>query len=326
MHNLKVLLTTYSTAFITSGGGESELVQVSDILNKSGVQSDIYGIDSKPLSFYHAVMHFSLHGNGEAILQEAKNQKKKIFLWPNVWWREDPSPQEIRRIEKIVQMADCLIFKSQTELSNFMQYKKIDKDICRVVRPGVSDRLLLPVDSDLFLTMCDLSDYVICLGLIEPVKNQLSLIRALNKLKINGLMVGGFRDEDYYHKCLKEAHGGIKFLPFLQPCSLLLRSAIANSLIVAEPSFDPPGRSSLEGALLKKPLVIADGAWQREHFKDGAWYASADSERSIAEAIERALFDPNREAKVLSTYNQIYKRHSSEVASRALIECLIENI
>ncbi|WP_233800164.1 hypothetical protein [Paraburkholderia sp. HP33-1] len=85
MH-FKILVTTHSTAFMTSGGGESELVQVAELLDESGVQADIYGIRSLPLRFYDAVMHFFVHADGEAIIRETVNQGKKLFLWPNVWW------------------------------------------------------------------------------------------------------------------------------------------------------------------------------------------------------------------------------------------------
>ena len=118
MTGLKFLLTTYSTAFTVSGGGESELVQVAEILKSSGVHTDIYGIGSRPLSFYDGVIHFSVHADGHAILREATLKKKRIFLWPNVWWWEAPSPAEVQRISEMAGNAHKLLFKSDAELED----------------------------------------------------------------------------------------------------------------------------------------------------------------------------------------------------------------
>jgi glycosyltransferase involved in cell wall biosynthesis len=323
MH-FKILLTTHSTAFLTSGGGESELVQVAELLNDSDVQADIYGIRSRPLRFYDAVMHFSVHADGEAIIRETVQHGKKLFVWPNVWWLSPPDAAEVSRIEAIARRADRLLFKSSTELNQFNTYIDVDPSKCVVVGSGISDRFLLPADKDLLPTVCDVSDYVLCLGLIEPVKNQLELIRALNQLEMNGLMVGGFRDEEYNRQCMREAHRGIHFLPFIQPCSALLRSALANALVVAEPSFDPPGRSCLEGGFVKKPLVMVDGDWQREHFGDNVWYAASTSASDIVPAIQAALTDHDRDEKIENNYERIYARHSSSTVAADLIKHLID--
>ncbi|MDE1182988.1 glycosyl transferase family 1 [Paraburkholderia sp.] len=324
MTAFKLLLTTHSTAFLTSGGGESELVQVAELLNNGGVQADIYGIRSRPLRFYDAVMHFSIHADGEAVLRETTQYGKKVFLWPNVWWLSPPDAAEIARIQGLARQAHRLLFKSQTELAHFLAHIPVDLRKCAVVASGVSDRFLLPADKDLLPTVCDVAGYVLCLGLIEPVKNQLELIRALNRLGLNGLMAGGFRDEAYYRECVDEAHPGIHFLPFLQPCSALLRSAVANAVLVAEPSFDPPGRSCLEGALMRKPLVMVDGRWQREHFEDNVWYTASTQADDIAAAIQSAFDDTAQEEKIERNYANVYARHSATTVSTELIRHLID--
>ena len=245
MTNLKFLLTTYSTAFTVSGGGESEQVQVSEMLNECGIQADIYGIGSRPLSYYDGVIHFSIHADGHAILREASLKNKRIFLWPNVWWNDAPSATEIQRVNELCHSAHMLLFKSRAELENFTQYISISPEKLQIIPTGISNRFLAEPDKDLFSAISDITDYVLCMGLIEPIKNQLSVIRALNKLKLNGVFVGGVRDDNYYHECMNEARPGIVFLPFLQPCSALLRSIIANCSLMVEASIDPPGRSSL---------------------------------------------------------------------------------
>jgi glycosyltransferase involved in cell wall biosynthesis len=313
MTGFKFILTTYSTAFTVSGGGESELVQVAEILKASGVHTDIYGIGSRPLNFYDGVIHFSVHADSHAILREAAARNKRIFLWPNVWWL-DPVPQgEVERIQGIIDIAHKLLFKSQAELDNFTRYIEVPQEKIEVLPTCVSNRFLAQPDKDLLSTVSNSTDFALSLGLIEPIKNQLQTIRALNELKIDGLFVGGARDDAYYRQCVAEAHPGISFLPFIQPCSALLRSIIANCSVMVEPSIDPPGRSSLEGAIMQKPLVMSYGPWQREHFGDGVWYAPADSVGAIASAITGAISDADRETKIAATYDRIMAHHSASI-------------
>lgn len=313
MTGLKFLLTTYSTAFTISGGGESELVQVAEILKSSGVHTDIYGIGSRPLTFYDGVIHFSVHADSHAILREAAIRNKRIFLWPNVWWLAPIPASEVERIQEITRIAHKLLFKSQAELENFTQYIQVPAEKVEVLPACVSNRFLVQPDTDLLSTVSNSTDFALCLGLIEPIKNQLQTIRALNQLNLDGLFVGGARDDDYYRQCVAEAHSGITFLPFVQPCSALLRSIIANCKVMVEPSIDPPGRSSLEGAIMQKPLVMSDGPWQREHFEDDVWYTSTDSVSDLASAIGGAIDDLDRDAKVTATYDRVMARHSASI-------------
>ena len=57
MKNLTVLITTYHEAFVVRGGGEYELLAI----------TDIYGLHSRPLEYYDAVLHFSVHGGSHPV-------------------------------------------------------------------------------------------------------------------------------------------------------------------------------------------------------------------------------------------------------------------
>jgi glycosyltransferase involved in cell wall biosynthesis len=297
-------------------------VQVAEILKASGVHTDIYGIGSRPLNFYDGVIHFSVHADSHAILREAATRNKRIFLWPNVWWLDPIPASEVARIQEITRIAHKLLFKSHAELENFTQYIQVPAEKIEVLPTCVSNRFLAQPDRDLLSTVSNSTDFALCLGLIEPIKNQLQTIRALNELKLDGLFVGGVRDDDYFLQCIAEAHPGIAFLPFIQPCSALLRSIIANCNVMVEPSIDPPGRSSLEGAIMQKPLVMSDGPWQREHFEDGVWYTSENSVSAIASAITGAISDADRDAKVAATYDRVMARHSASIIGPQIADLL----
>ncbi len=308
----KILLTTYSTAFLMSGGSESELVQVAEMLNNDHFQTDVYGIKSRPLHYYDRVMHFSLHADGDSIIREVSKYGAPIMLWPHVWWTEAPSAHEVSRIESLINHVDHLVFNSDTELAHFCNYLQVDRDKCFVIPHGISGKFLQPYDVDLLQSVCDVTDYAVCPGLIEPVKNQLELIRALNQIGMNGLFIGGYRDRDYFLKCQQEAHPGIHFLPFIQPCSALLRAAVGGARLLVEPSYDPPGRSCIEGAFLRKPLIMLDGDWQREHFFEHAWYSDNPGSSAIAQAIRTALGANDQVEHVDALHDHVTQKHSPE--------------
>jgi hypothetical protein len=73
---------------------------------------------------------------------------------------------------------------------------------------------------------------------------------------------------------------------------------------------------------MKKPLVTVDGIWQREHFDDGVWYAPDGSAEQLTRAIQAALGDPDRQARVDATYGRIFTRHASSQVSAKLVGIL----
>jgi len=292
---MKILVTTYSTAFLNIGGGESELVQVVEALALGGMQVDIYGVSSRPIEYYDIVMHFSVQPEGIDLYQAVVNNKKTV-LWPNVWWPEKPSDEEIARVTAMVNSAHKLLFKSFVEQENFLQYVPADLDKCIVVPVFVSDKFLGTVDTDLARTVAEYEDYVLCLGRIEPIKNQLTLINALKATGQQGVMVGGYGDQDYFLRCKEAGANHIQFMPFIKPCSELLLSLIANSQLVAELSFDPAGRSSLEAATMHKPLLLSDDAWVDEYFANTVYKAQPNDLSSVIDGLSQAYSDTENKA------------------------------
>jgi glycosyltransferase involved in cell wall biosynthesis len=326
MPNIKFILTTHSTAFATSGGGESALVQMAHMLNGAGVESDIYGPHSKPLKFYDGVIHYSIEASGLPILQSAKAQNRKIFLFPNVWWLSAPSLSEIDRINNLIALADVLIFKSKSEFENFSEYINTSAHKTKMVSLPIADQFGGQLDEDLALVICDSGNYILSIGLLEPVKNQLELVRALNALGMNGVFVGGVRDEDYARQCKLEAHAGVKFLPYVQPCGALLRSLIHNASAVVEPSYDPPGLSVLEATFLKKPVIIPESSWQKEHFADNAWTTKSMHHDGIAQAILMALDDPKKDIKINSAHEYFLANNTESIVIKGLVKVLLESL
>ena len=322
MSNFKVLLTTYSTAFARSGGGEVEMLQVQDALKSVGVDADIYGVSSRPIDYYDYAIHFSVHGDGTAILNEIKLAQKKLYLWPNIWWNTEPESSEITRIQELINSAEKVIFKSNAEIKNVEKYILIPQEKIYIIPYSYSTAFRDKVDVEFSKALVGQEEYFLSVGLIEPVKNQLPLIKAINSMKKKAVFIGGYRDKNYYSQCASIAGPNIKFLPFLKANSLLLRSIFANALAVVEISNDPPGRSVIEASIMKKPVVMKEGAWQLEYFSENAWYAKSDSEEHLSAALKMA--EDSDGSKENQNYLSFYERYSSLQFGRALLNCLIK--
>lgn len=309
---MKFLLSTYSTAFAISGGGESEMVQVAETLSEVSHIADIYGIQSRSIDFYDAYMHFSVHADGWALFQLLSQHNKSLLLWPNVWWPVSPGQDELNRVGQFVKLARKLLFKTQAERDNFLQFVPVPIEKTIVLPVCLSKRFVEQPDIALAKTIVDFENYVISLGRIEPVKNQLNLIRALKQLKLKGVLVGGSNDPGYLAQCKAEGQEHIAFLPFVKPCSNVLVSLLAGASAMAEPCFDPSGRSSLEGALLAKPLVLASHQTNQELLGPHFYAAQPDSVDSIAIAIELALKDNKNHAAAAAEW--VRTRNASDEA------------
>lgn len=323
--SLKILLTTYSTAYTISGGGEVEIIRTAEMLRNAGAFVDIYGPTSRPLIFYDFIIHYSIDASGAPLFFAAKRAGKKIFIYPNVWWSEAPSTVEIDRVRSLTIAADKIIFKSKAELENFSQYISLPDNKIIILSLSISTTFSKDIDTELAMAYTDKLGYALCIGLLEPIKNQLRVIQALNSLSMNGVFIGGTRDQAYGRQCKLEAHQGIKFLPFISPTSSLLPSIIGGASVVVEPSFDPPGRSALEAAILMRPVVIGSSRWQEEYFSENCWKVSPDSSEDIARGVLAALNDSDKLIKIKKVYEYFLSNKSDNLIGNELIKLMLSN-
>ncbi len=131
---------------------------------------------------------------------------------------------------------------------------------------------------------------VICVGRIEPRKNQLALIEAVAGTSINLTLVGqpGRYSQSYYDRCRTEAGGNVRFAG--QANAGELREWYARSLVHVCPSwYETPGLVNLEAAVCGCAVVATPGGCTREYLGNDAYYCEPDDPVSIQQAINAAL-------------------------------------
>lgn len=284
----RVLLTTYHQAFLVTGGGEHEMYSIAGALKQCGLIADIYGPYSRSIDNYDAIIHFSVHGGGLEFLEYIKGFNKPVFLWPNVWLTEKDS-SSFSMIKRFVELSEQLLFKSNSELGNFLHFFPESEPKCNLIAAGADPAFFQSTNENLFRSLQGVEEYAIWVGIIEPNKNQLSAIKAIKGKGIKLVLVGNCRDQDYLDECIRVGGDDLIVIPSLPHKSELFRSALKGAIFYIEVGFEPPGLSAIEAGLCGCNLIVSDSSWSREHFLKGALYVDPNDVSSIEKAIDMML-------------------------------------
>ncbi len=282
----RVLLTTFPSAFLHQGGGEREILLLNEALNNAGVMSDIYGPMSKSINSYEALIHFSMAGGSEYIVDDAFRSDLKRILWPNLWFVSEPSLEHLHYLSNFLSRFDAVVFRSHSEERHFSKYlDTAGKEIIRV-SPLISQRFFSAYNSDVFRESYGLERYAIWPGIIEPQKNQLAAVRAFKGLPLNLVISGAVRDASYLQQCAMEADKNVLFIPAMPFGSELHLSALRNSLLFVELPLDFPGSSALEASLLGCTLLLSRTEWTDEFLRDRCSQVDPSDVPAIRAAIQ----------------------------------------
>ncbi|NTG09359.1 glycosyltransferase family 4 protein [Agrobacterium rhizogenes] len=314
---MRLLLTTYHQAFLSPGGGETELHQLAEYINDVGVRADLYGPNSRRLSAYDAVIHFSAHGGGEGLLQDIKAAGKPIALIPNFnFFDQQHKANDV--VQRHLDLADLVILRTNVEKDLCQKNFVIANGKIAVVPPGIAPRFGKPAEEGLFQSAYGLDRYILWVGQIAEHKRQLETIEALKGINIPLVFVGGYADKRYYDQCRAAAGDDVRFLPYMQPASEILRSAMQSCSVYLELGDDAPGFSSLEAALAGSPMVLNDHPWSREMFGSLPIYVEANNPAAIRAAVTTALDTRTRNQLT----EEMRSRHLQPGPTRHLLELL----
>lgn len=194
-------------------------------------------------------------------------------------------------IKYVANNAAMLLPNSESEYRRFKSRYNISKPY-RVVPNGINTDCA----GKTYPHSEKYKDAILCMGRIEARKNQLGLIRALNKTPYR-LYIHGKPSPNamaYFEQCKAEARDNIFIEGHLDDEELF--TAYSNAKVHVLPSyFETTGLSSLEAAVMGCNIVVTDLGDTRDYFKDDAWYCNPDSPESIKAAIDAAFNAPYNE-------------------------------
>lgn len=173
-----------------------------------------------------------------------------------------------------------------------------------VVVPNAADTTVFAPGSD---RAAGARHGVLCVGRIEPRKNQSALLRALRGSGIPLTLVGqaGRFSRRYADRCWRSADDEVRFVGWCAPAEL--RELYCAARVHVNVSwYETPGLASLEAALCGCNIVVTPEGCTREYFGDQAHYCQPDDPRSIRAAVEAALAaepSPELAARVAREFN-----------------------
>ena len=330
----------YPSAFQNPGGGEVQLLKTKEYLEKRGLVIRLYDQWRDKLQKGDLLHVFGSVKYCYGLMRTAKEAGTKILLSTISWfdWRSalhtysDPRQRAlnvIRHLAKtcfpwvpslrksMMQISDLLLPNSEAEAEQLIRYFRMKRDQIAVVPNGV-DPIFERSDPKLFVDRYGLKDFFLCVGRMEPRKNQRALVRAHRGMKKPLVVIGETvsRYKDYESLCRKEAGENVHFLGYLPMDSDLLRSAYAACDTFVLPSwFETPGLAALEAALAGAKVVITGGGSTREYFGESATYADPNSLSDIRQKMEQAMTqNKNGRLRTRIRENYLWEKVAEKVA------------
>lgn len=166
-------------------------------------------------------------------------------------------------------------------------------------------------------------DGVLCVGRLEPHKNQLELIRALRGTGIHLTIVGDpHPHHPEYAAAVRAATGESVQIVGHTPHDRL-SDYYARARVHALPSgFETTGLVSLEAAMCGCNLVTTNVGYAREYLGDLAWYCNPHDHDSIRTAVLAALAAPPQDGlrpRILDRYTWDHAAAATAAAYRELV-------
>jgi glycosyltransferase involved in cell wall biosynthesis len=297
-------------AFAAPGGGEVQLHRTVAALAELGYDARTWHPWDDELGPGDLVHFFGSRPEFVDAALAARSRGAKVavstvtwFDWRNTIREPGPWPRKLAHAaryavraalpqfpswrKRLYETADLLLPNSQAETDQLVRLFRVPEDKIRVV-PNGADRRFAEADPQPFRDSLGLDRFVLCVGRIEPRKNQLSLIRAMAGTGIPLILIGEPvpGHERYADWCRRFADTDVRFVGRLASDDPLLASAYAACSTLALVSwYETPGLAALEAALTGTPLVLPTGGCCREYFGDRAEYVHPDDLAAIRRAI-----------------------------------------
>ncbi|MEM9530711.1 MAG: glycosyltransferase [Pseudomonadota bacterium] len=216
-------------------------------------------------------------------------QAQKLLGPDAIAENREPVPGYFGRIRRMLSLADHVICLSERE-QKWLEALGLDPARSSIVRNPVEADRFTGADPELFRQHQQLDRYILCVGRIEPRKNQLLLALAARELDAVLVLIGHPGDPDYMAQVLRWGGENVRHIARLAPADPLLASAFVGASCFALPSFaEGAPLAALEAAASGVPLLVSDRSGEREYFADLAEYCDPASVASIANGLRTCM-------------------------------------
>jgi glycosyltransferase involved in cell wall biosynthesis len=302
---MKVLFYMPFQILQRANGGITLFFKTKEYLERTGVQVDLFDPWKTNFRDYDLIHSFSMEST--EMWDFAKANGLKLAVTPISWFGVYATLRS--RVKRWVKRKlrsrlhcplhsywweDCFAFpniffpQSNLQASQLNVAFGVPPDRCLVVRHGVDERFA-HADPGLFVETHKVKNFILCVGRIDPIKNQLSLIRAFKGTNTPMVLIGRpdtARYEWYYEACVREADASVLFLRDVDHDSPLLASCYAAARVLVLPSFmEIPGLAALEAAMAGCSVVVTKVGVAKEYLGNHARYVDPWSVENIRQTV-----------------------------------------
>ncbi|GAP23071.1 glycosyltransferase family 4 protein [Leptolinea tardivitalis] len=248
---IKVLFVSYPHIGQNLGGMQIQIAKTADQLEKAGIDVVYFDPWKSKLSDVDVVHIFSLHPSIYEFAEIVKAKSKPLIV-SSVLNLQDRSLatlsmqvqiskrcrgvfSSIKQSYGIARLADYLIALTDKEKEIIKKAFSISPEKIRVIPNGI-DKKFLNATPTLFLEKYGKRDFVLCVGKIEPRKNQLKLIEACKKGNWPLVLIGPANTQHpgYYLECKEKAkESDVLFIDAINNDDPLLASAYSSAKLFA---------------------------------------------------------------------------------------------
>lgn len=240
----------------------------------------------------------------KAIARYIKDKESRNIATKNLWRIGYTKMQQY-----VVNNVDYFLPNSEMEMIEFCKSFGIPRDKYTVVPNAIDEEIAIKQMKQVAPEKYkQYEGAIICVGRIEPRKNQLALVKALDQSGYKLVLVGAVSDnqQQYFEEIKKimERNSSFYYIPRIDNSELyqLYKVCKVSSL----PSWlDTPGLVSLEAASMGCNLAISSKGSTTEYFGEYAEYCLPDDIVGIRRAIDRAYAkakDENLRKKIFDNY------------------------
>lgn len=251
----------------------------------------------------------------KAVARYIKDKDSRNIATKNLWRIGYTKMQKY-----VVSNVDYYLPNSEMEMDELCKTFEIPKKNYLVIPNAIDSEIAeKQLKIDISEEFQKYQDAIICVGRIEPRKNQLSLVKALDNTGLKLLLVGAVSDNQvgYFEEIKKiiDRNPNFYYIPRIENEKLyqLYRVCKVSTL----PSWlDTPGLVSLEAASMGCNLAISSKGSTTEYFGVNAEYCLPDDIEGIKKCVITAYNKPKTDK--LKKY--IFENYTWKIAAEKTLE------
>ncbi|MFZ5966006.1 MAG: glycosyltransferase family 4 protein [Bacillota bacterium] len=292
---MKVLFQIRKDYKINIAGDTIVCENLRDALMRSGIQVDLC---SEPVVNYsrYQIIHIFNTIRVQESLQFAKNaaaKNMKVALTPIYWdlreyYKEINETERIdawnrneRKRKYIFDISALILPHCGGERELLYKNYKVPYEKQVIVPYGIKP-LSMAYNEKYILSKYGVKDYILCVARVHHQKNQLSLLKAMEKEKIPIVLVGSLNDPKYLKECFHIKRDQVFYLEQIDRQALF--SIYKEAKVHVLPSWvEFPGLVNLEAGAAGSNVVTTERGTAREVCKNYVSYCRPNDIQSIYE-------------------------------------------